>query len=179
MNAWLEQVLADLRSGRASDLAGSRVAADVAVSDRLINEILEKHVAGRGQVRTIEVTARDGDARVTVKLAKPAFLPPIAITVSVAKQPEFPSRPVLELHLAMPPALAAMAGAGLGALNLLPPGHRLEGNRLLIDVATVLAERGQGWIVPYLRALNARFENGRVVHFVEVEVNAVPGQRLA
>jgi hypothetical protein len=86
---------------------------------------------------------------------------------------------VLELHLAMPPALAAMAGAGLGVLNLLPPGHRLEGNRLLIDVATVLAERGQGWIVPYLRALNARFENGRVVHFVEVEVNAVPGQRLA
>jgi len=170
MNTWLEQLLADVRSDRASDLAGTRLAADIAVSDRLINQVLAEQVAGRGQVRNIEVQSRDGNARVTVKLAKPAFLPPLALTVTVARQPEFPSRPILELHLAMPPGVAALAGAGLGFLNVLPVGHRLDGNRLLIDLPAVLGDRGYGWLVPYLRAITSRFENGRVVHFVEIVV---------
>jgi hypothetical protein len=170
MSLWLEQLFADVRSGRASDLAGTRMAADIAVSDRLINQVLVEQVAGRGQVRTIEMQTRDGQARVAVKLAKPAFLPPIALTVTVARQPEFPSRPILELHVAMPPAVAAVAGAGLEFLNVLPPGHRLDGNRLLIDLPAVLRDRGFGWIVPYVRGLNARFENQRVVLFVEVVV---------
>jgi hypothetical protein len=171
MSTWLQRLLDDLRSGRASDLAGSRIATDIAVSDRFINDVLAAEVAGRGQVREIQVQSRDGDARVSVKLTRPAFLPPLAITVTVARPPEFPARPVLELHLAMPPAVAALAGAGLGFLNVLPPGHRLEGNRLLIDLAAVLGHRGYGWVLPYLRALHPRFENGRVVHFVELEVS--------
>lgn len=171
MQRWLEQVFADARAGRASDLAGSRVAADIAVSDRLINQALAEALGpAGGHVRAIEVQAREGAARVTVKLAKPAFLPPIPVTVTVERQPQMPADPTLVLNLAMPPGIGALAEAGLGLLKALPTGHRLEGNRLLIDVAAVLNDRGYGWVVPYVRALNVRFESGRVMHFVEVDV---------
>lgn len=168
MDNWLRQLLDDLRTGRAADLAGTRIATDLAISDRLINQVLAEKIRPDGAVREISVQSRDGDARVRVTMAKPAFLPPITLTLTVEQQARLPESPVVVLKISMGAGVAALLGAGISLLNVLPAGHRLEGDRLFIDVAAVLNDRGYGWVVRYLRSLTMRFEPGRVVHFIEL-----------
>ena len=170
MDKWLQQLLDDAKAGRARDLSGTRVALDLSISDRLINDVLAQTLPRDGTVKEIQVQCRAGDARVGVKLARPAFLPTINITAAVERQPEWPASPILVLRLSIPPAIAGLLGAGASFLNVLPPGHRLEGDRLHVDLAAVLQHRGFGWVVPYARAVTVRFEPGRLVHFVEAEV---------
>jgi hypothetical protein len=170
MDTWLQQLLENAKAGNARDLSGTRVALDLSVSDRLINDLLAQKLPPDGAVKAVEVTCRAGDARVAVKLSRPAFLPTVNLAMTVERQPELPASPILVLRLSIPPAIAGLLGAGISLFNVLPRGHRLEGDLLHVDLATVLQDRGFGWVLPYARALKVRFEPGRLVHFVEVEV---------
>lgn len=168
MDRWLEQLMRDVRAGQASDLAGTRVAGDISVADRLINQVLAEKIGGDGAVREVTVRPEPGRARVTIKIARPSFLPPLSFVLTVESQPQLPASPVLVLRVGMMPGVAALLGTGISFMNILPPGHRLEGDRLFVDMAVVLNDRGYGWVLPYLRSLSVAFEAGRIVNHVEI-----------
>jgi hypothetical protein len=168
MDRWIEQLLRDVRSGQPADLAGTRVVGDVAISDRLVNEAIAGKIGPDAAVRDVTVRAEPGRARVTVRIARPSFLPPLSFVLTVESQPQLPASPVLVLRVGMMPGVAALLGTGLNFMNVLPPGLRLEGDRLFVDIAAVIKDRGYGWALPYLRSLSVAFEAGRIVNHVEV-----------
>lgn len=168
MDRWIEQLMRDVRAGHPADFAGTRVIGDVPVSDRLVNEVITEKIGRDSAVREVVVRSEDGRARVTVKIARPSFLPPLSFVLTIESQPQLPASPVLVLRIGMMPGVAALLGTGISFMKVLPPGLRLEGERLLVDIAAVLEDRDLGWVLPYLRSLSVSFEAGRIVTHLEI-----------
>lgn len=174
MDQWLEQLMRDVREGHAPDVAGTHVDADLVISERLINAAIAQKLGRDSAVREVSVRAEPGRARVTIKVARPSFLPPLSFVLTIESQPQLPASPILVLRVGMMPGVAALLGTGLSLLNVLPPGLRLEGDRLFVDMAAVLNERGYGWAFPYLQSLNIAFEAERLVTRVALGVQDPP-----
>ena len=82
--------------------------------------------------------------------------------------------PVLVLRWSMGALgrLARLASPAVALFNLLPPGIRVDGDLIGIDVAEVLRSRGFGELVPYLARLRVSTESGRVIVGFEVRETA-------
>lgn len=143
------------------DLAGSSGEGSVRVSERLLNGIIADQLEGSASIKSLHVTPRAG-ARfgVRVSLAKPSFLPALSLEVSVEKQPSLPDDPVMVLGLSGLGGILRFAG---GFLTSLPPGVRMEGERVFIDLRAALAAKGLTSVLNYLEALRVTSEEGRVI----------------
>jgi hypothetical protein len=162
MDTWMADVLAGLREGQAGDLAGSRASLDLSVSESLINRAILSRLPHVGPVKHVSVRPLPGRARVTVRLAGPWFLPPLSVGVTVERQPDLPASPDLILRLELPAGLGRLLGVGASVFAALPPGLRLDGNRLHVDLATLLARHDLAWALHHARWLVVTFEEGRV-----------------
>jgi hypothetical protein len=124
-------------------------------------------------VREVDIRAHDGNTlSVRVKLSKPAFMPPITIKAAIERQPDLPSNPVLVLRILTGGKLLSLAGSALRMVDVLPPGVTLEGERLFVDLARVLAQRGAEPLLRFLEQLEIGCEEGR---FVVVVRAGLPG----
>jgi hypothetical protein len=54
------------------------------------------------------------------------------------------------------------AGFGANLFTTLPPGLRLDGDRLTVDLAQLLDAQDLGWVLRYAREVLVTFEAGRV-----------------
>ena len=143
------------------DLAGSSGEGSIRVSERLLNGIVADLLEGSTSIKSLHVTPRAGDRfGVRVSVAKPSFLPPISLDVAVEKQPSLPDDPVMVLGLSGLGGVLRFAG---GFLKSLPPGVRMEGERVFIDLRAALAAKGLTSVLNYVEALRVTSEEGRVV----------------
>lgn len=162
MDHWMEQLITGLREGQAADVAGSRGVIDVCLSERLLNQAIAERLPPGGAVKSVGLQIEAGRARVTVRMARPRFLPPITLPVTVDREPDLPASPLLVLRVAMPAGMGMLVGLGANLFNALPPGLKLDGEHLIVDLARLLREQHLEWILGYLRNLLITFEPGRV-----------------
>lgn len=142
------------------DLAGSDGQGRIRVSARLLNEIITEQLRGSAAVRELHVVPH-ADNRFAVRVVTTkAFLPPISLQVAIDKQPSLPGDPVLGLTLSGLGGLLRFAG---GFLTSLPPGVRMEGERVFIDLRAALAARGLASVLNYVKEVRLTTEEGRVV----------------
>ena len=69
----------------------------------------------------------------------------------IVEQPDLPASPVLVMRWSLEGGLGWLAKAASPALavfQLLPPGIRIDGDLLGIDVAELLRSKDLGWVVP-------------------------------
>ncbi len=145
------------------DLRGAEAAFTVPVSDRLLNEIVTQALPSSGRVRDVEVRARAGNRfAVRAKIGGASFLPPINLTVSIDRQPELPASPVLVLRLEMG-GLLSLAGPALRFFDALPPGIRIQDDRLYVDVAQLLEQRGLSGFLNHLEQLQINTAEGATI----------------
>lgn len=157
---WLD-LLREQQSTHFADLAGAHTAFTIPVSERLLNRILVERLPRSAPVSELQVHPEDGNrVTVSVKLSKFAFLPAVRVRFAIERQPDLPASPVLVLRIE---GKAALAGPALGFLNVLPPGVRLENDRLLVDLAALLAQYGAAEVLLYLTALEVTATAGRVI----------------
>jgi hypothetical protein len=160
-----------LASGFA-DLRGAEAAVTLPVADRLLNEIIAEALPPSGPVSELQVRTRaDNRIGVRIKLGVLSFLPPINLTVAIERQPELPASPELVLRLEMG-AFLAMAGPAMRFLQALPPGLRFEQERIYVNLATLLAERGLGTLLDYTKQVQVTTVEGALVIAIHA---AVPG----
>jgi len=153
------------------DLAGSEGQGALRVSERLLNTIVTEQLRGSGAVRELNISPRVGNRfGVRLVLAKPSFLPPISLEVIIEKQPALPDDPVLGLTLSGLGGLLRFAGPAASFLNVLPPGVRMEGERVLLDLRAVLASHGLAAVLDYIQEVRVTTEAGRVVVSFEARV---------
>lgn len=145
-------------------LAGSEGHASIRVSERMLNTALADALRGSGAIRELHVSPRAGN-RLGVRLvaAKPSFLPPISFEVIIDKQPSLPDDPVLGLTLSGIGGLLRFAGPAAGFFTALPPGVRMEGERVFVDVRAALAPHGLTSVLNYITEVAVGTEEGRLV----------------
>ncbi len=153
-------------------LAGARGSARIPVSRALLNTLVADALAGRGTpVRSVEIRPRDGD-RFDVEIAVTwPFVPSLHATFTVERQPVFPESPVLELCFELRGAVGAIASRLVKSFeHTLPPGVRLDGDRLLLDLAALAARSPAAPFLGYLRALELHTLEDRAVINVELAI---------
>jgi hypothetical protein len=68
--------------------------------------------------------------------------------------------------------LSALAGAALRFLNALPPGVRMEADRIFLDLATLLEARGLAPYLAYVNELRINTVDGAVVLFIRGRISS-------
>jgi hypothetical protein len=156
------------------DISGSTVTGEVPIADSLINRFIADALAVRqAPVTAVQLESRDeGRLLAHVTLRGPKFIPPVTVAIYVEEQAQFPDTPVVVLRWSLPKLgfLGNMAAPFISQLKSLPPGVRIEGERVLVDVAEMLRARGLGETVRYIRRLDIGARIGQVV--VRFELSA-------
>lgn len=156
-------ILERLRASGFRDLAGARITAGVPLSESLLNETIAALLPRGGAVRAATVHPQDQNRlTVRVKLARPEFLPPISVTLAIDRQPALPHTPELVLRVLGLPGLLTLAGPFFSIGSMLPPGVRLEGDVLTVNLAALLAQHGADDLLALVERLQVRAEAGRL-----------------
>ena len=139
------------------ELSGTTVDVDLPLTPALINrKVAEYLTRSDGKVGAVVVEPLTGDAlNVHVRL-KATLVPPLPVRLDIAGQPEWPASPVLVLRWSITGGLGVLARAASPVLSMfgtLPPGVRVDGDLIGIDIAEVLRSRGAGWLVPLVKRL--------------------------
>jgi hypothetical protein len=168
------RVLRDLESSGFRDLAGTHASVRIPVSRSLVNRVVADALAGNpAPIRLVDVQPRSGDRfDVTITLTWP-FVPPLTVAVAVERQPTFPELPILVLRWSLLGAVGAIASRFVASLSRLPPGVRLDGDRLVIDIPSVARGRPAAeMILPFVTALELHTVDNAVVIEGTVDVPA-------
>ena len=171
MDAFASQLLAHLQSSEFRDIAGSRVSARIPVSRSLLNRLVAHALQGTTTpVRNVDIQPREGDQLDAIVTVSWPFVPRLRVQVAVDRQPQFPASPVLVLRWSLLGGLGTIASRVMSALDRLPAGIRLDGNRLELDIAVLAARSPAAPLLRWVRTLELRTVADRVVLVVDLEV---------
>ena len=92
----------------------------------------------------------------------------MTISLQIEQQPHLPDTPLVVRILSLP-GLVSVAGSLLSPSSL-PPGIRLDRERVLVDVRQLLESRGFGEILPLIERLHVSSEEGRLLLDVDLRV---------
>lgn len=159
----LDLIAQQQRSGFV-DVAGTEGQGTLRVTERLLNQLIATELQPRSRVlREANVRVLDRDRfSVRLALAKPSFFPPLTIGVLIERQPSMPNDPVLVLKLEGAGGLMRFTGPAAAFFNVIPPGVRMAGDRVHIDLGALLQRRGLGFVLQYVDDVRVNTEEGAV-----------------
>lgn len=159
----ITRLLEQQRALQFADVAGAHASIELPISDRLVNQLIAEYLPSSGPIRQLAVVAETGNRMtVHVKLAHPPFLPPFRIALLIEQQPVLPNSPVIGLRM-MSAGLAALAGIARRFVEFLPPGVTLDRDRVIVNLATLLAERGASDALTFVTHLELKTLEGRFI----------------
>ena len=170
-NQSLFEILRHLQSTGYRDLSGARISGTVPVSEGLIDEIVSSAVRPGGPVSEVRVHPLPGDVFSVRVAPRASLLPSITVRLEIDRQPEFPASPVLVLRMATMGGLLGLAARALPIAGMLPPDVRLDGDRILVDLRALAAQRGAEDLLQHVRQLRVNTEAGRVVLHIDLAVD--------
>jgi hypothetical protein len=163
MDERLEALLSRLRATRFSDLSGARADLTVPISDRLLTDLIATALPASAPVRDLHLTSKPHN-RIDVRFKVPAasFLPSMKVTLVIEEQPELPASPILVLRLEMG-GLLSLAGPATRFLSALPAGIQIIEDRVHVNLATLLGERGLADLLEYAEQVRVTTAEGAIV----------------
>lgn len=139
-----------------------------------VNQFVTAQIAQRDTpVSSVQIDAQGNDTFTAHVVPRARFLPSMTILARIERQPELPGDPVLWLRWSIPGIgkIAFFAAPALALFRALPQGIRADADRIGIDVREVLASRGLGDLVGYLRSLRVHTRPGVFLAEFEVRVD--------
>ena len=86
------------------------------------------------------------------------------MTVAIERQPELPVDPTLVLHLTGIGGLMRFVAPALTSLaSGLPPGIRLDGDRVFVDLRDVLSAYGEAELIAFAEEMAIGTDEGHVI----------------
>jgi len=116
------------------------------------------------------VRPHDGDQFDLVLTLSWPFVPPLKVAVAVAQQPVLPASPVLVFRWSLLGAVGVLASRVIASFDRLPPGVRLDGDRLLLDLPMLAARGPAATLLPFLKTLEVHTIDERIVVDVELQI---------
>lgn len=167
----LEALIRHQLSAGLPDLHGAVAAATVPIGAKLLNELVSGALPDGGPVREVVVRPGDtGEIAVDLRVSKGPIDLPVSVTMVIDSQPALPHRPVLGLRLTKVPFLLTLGRSLFSVADLLPPGISLQGDRIEIDLATLLTRHGAGDLLRYLQSLRVTTRPGALILDVQAAV---------
>ena len=143
----------------------------VPVAEALVNAVVASTMPPNLPVREVSLRPEPGN-RISVRLMpKSGFLPHLTLKLDIERQPELPTSPVLVLRMATMPGLLGLAGAALPLASMMPPGVRLQGERIFVDLAAMAAQHGFAEYLAFARELRVTTEAGRFIVHLDAGVS--------
>jgi hypothetical protein len=171
LDAFASQLLAQLQSSAFGDLAGSRISARIPVSRSLVNQLVAQALEGTTTpVRDVDIQPRDDDRIDAIVRVSLPFVPPLKVAIAIEEQPQFPASPVLVLRWSLLGGLGAIASRLIGARDRLPPGIKLDGDRLELDIPVLAARLPVAPMLSWVKTLELHSIADRVVVVVDLQV---------
>ena len=121
-------------------------------------------------VRQVDVQPREGDRLDAMVRVSLPFVPPLKVAIVIDRQPEFPESPVLVLRWSLLGGLGAVASRLLGSGDRLPPGVRLDGDRLELDIPVLAARSPVAPMLSWVKTLELHTAVDQLLLVVELEV---------
>ena len=169
MDPRLSGILDRLRASGFAEVKGARASLSIPVSEAILNELITAALPAGGSLRDLHVRPQaDNRLAVRARASRLDFLPPMTISLQIEGQPRLPDTPLVVRILSMP-GLLSVAGSMLSPSSL-PPGIRLERERVLVDVRQLLEAKGFAEIVPLIERLQVSSEEGRLLIDVDIQV---------
>ena len=167
----LQRILQQLLATGFGDIAGARLFATVPIAESLLNQVIRDTMPSNLPVRDVSVRPEDGNV-LSVRLTPRAMLiPAITLKLNIERQPQIPTSPVLVLRLATMPGILGLAGAALPLERMLPPGVRMQGEVIMVDLEAMARQHGFEQYFPHLRQLRVTTDRGRVLLTIEAGVS--------
>jgi hypothetical protein len=171
MDSRVLTLLSRLQASGFAGLSGSEARATFRIAPALLNEAVATFVASAAAVRDVTVRPRAANhIDVNLKLARPAFLPSLNLTLQIERQPQLPDDPELALRLSGAGGMMRLAGPAISSFGALPPGVRLDGDHLFLNLHTILREHGHSGLLDYVEQLQVLSEEGGLVVLVQLRV---------
>jgi hypothetical protein len=154
------------------EFAGANVSGGIPLSDDFVNRLIAGRLANHPQLSAVRVQAQEGDTIAVQVVPRLRIMPPLRIVARIERQPELPQHPYLLLHWTMPSAgpLALFAAPVLSYFKAMPPGIRMDGDRLAIDLRELLRARGLEDVLGFIRALAIHTQPGGFVARFELGI---------
>lgn len=163
--------LRSLLGPRFEELTGAHVSGELPLTDALVDRAIADRLGRSAHVAAVHVHARDGDALdVHVTLRGVPIVTSVPVSLRIIRQPVLPASPVLEMEWSVAGlgALARMAGPFITRMVTLPPGVRIDRDRIAIDLAHVLQAQGLADVLRPITRLEVHTRDGRIVVGFEV-----------
>ena len=147
-------------------IAGSVFAGEIPLSNALVNRLIaERLAAAHVPIAAVRVEAHAGDRLTIVLSMRGSLIPDVTIAAQIEEQPQFPGPAVLWLRWTLPAmrALSFFAAPALSYFKKLPPGIRVDGDRIAIDLAELLRSRGLEELMDYITRVNVTTREGAIV----------------
>jgi len=142
---------------RLEAVANAHVSGEIPLSEAALNRIIAEQLqTSNGPVTAAELQVRGHDEiAVRVRLRKPSFAPTIIVTFHIERQPSPPASMDLVMKWSLPGMglLAPLVAPVLSFFKKAPPGIRVEGDRLIVDFATLARDRGLGALLEFVTGL--------------------------
>lgn len=163
MERWWVTLLRQQQSDGFPDLAGTDIAVTVPLSDRLISRLVAEAIPAGVPIREFDLSAHHGELMtIRIRLAKPAFLPPIHLMVAIERQLDLPMSPTLVLKI-VSQGVASLAANALRFLDVLPSGVQYMDGRFIINVRTILERHNAADLLKYLTELKVTTADHQVI----------------
>ena len=171
MDAQVSELLAHLQSSAFRDVAGARLSARIPIARALVSSVVARALQGsRAPVKSVDVRPHEGDQLEAIVTVTWPFVPPLTVGMVVERQPQFPASPQLVLRWSLLGGLGALASRFVKALDRLPPGMLLDGDRLVLDIPVLAAGSPAAAVLPYVKNLQIHTTEGGLVLEADLEV---------
>jgi hypothetical protein len=148
------------------EIPGARLFGELPVPAAIVNRAIAAKLAG-SKVPVSEVRVDPLDQQLIDIHVTPSsrLVPAIRVQARIERQPELPGSAQLVLRWSIPAAgpLARLASPFIANLKSLPPGVRIEGDLVIVDLHEVLAAQGHGELLEYVKALRVDTRPGAFV----------------
>ena len=165
----MDKILRRIVDNNFSDLRGTVVDASIPVPQSLINELLQAALKGNRNIASIHLSIQR-DNRVSADI-KATLLPwPLSLKLKLDSSVDLASysSPKMRAWLENNRLLGS-----LGAFfNALPPGIKLYGNQVVVDLSSFLRTSEQRKILELVKSVGIRTETGTLILDVTLEVKS-------
>ena|SRR5207247_536960 len=162
MDPTLQKILSQQQAVRFAGFSGSDINSTIRIADPLLNQLIAAQLPPGGPLRSVTVRSHAGNRLgVTLTLARPAFLPPITLTLAVERQATLANDgPLVCRVTGAVGGLMHLAASFIAKLNL-PPGIRLDAEHVHVDVRELLRQRGLEDLLEHVKQLTVTTEERR------------------
>jgi hypothetical protein len=164
----MDKIFQKLIEDNFSDLKGATVAASIPVPEALLNEFIQAELMGNKNIASIQLSVH-AQNKVSANI-KTTLLPwPLNLKLKLDRFVDFASHSSPKLRAWM--ENNRLLGS-LGAFfNALPPGIKLYGDQLVIDLGAFLREPQQKRMLSLVKSVDIRTEEGKLLLDAKIEVN--------